>query len=67
MVKQHEGTGGESVMSDGLFCSEILRKRFPDEYNILSQTPVYFWDKGLKGYELEVDDFYKITKHPIIG
>lgn len=66
-LKQHIGTGGESVVSDGLYAAEYLRRVHPEVFQTLTSTDVYFWDKGeanIKGEESE--SFYKIAKGPII-
>ncbi|XP_071530346.1 gamma-butyrobetaine dioxygenase-like [Panulirus ornatus] len=65
-VKQHQGTGGESVISDGLFAAESLRRNHPDAFKILTTTDAYFWDKGHANYSWEMDEFYKISKMPIL-
>ncbi|XP_071530345.1 gamma-butyrobetaine dioxygenase-like [Panulirus ornatus] len=65
-VKQHRGTGGESVISDGLFAAESLRRNHPDAFKILTTTDAYFWDKGHANYSWEMDEFYKISKMPIL-
>ncbi|XP_042881672.1 gamma-butyrobetaine dioxygenase-like isoform X1 [Penaeus japonicus] len=65
-VKQHIGTGGESVVSDGLYAAEILRKTNPEAFNILTSTDAYFWDKGQANYSWEMPEFYKISRHPIL-
>lgn len=66
-VKQHDGEGGESTISDGLFAVEFLRKHHPEAFEILSKINVYFWDKGIANISMETDEFYKISKAPIIG
>ncbi|XP_066969074.1 gamma-butyrobetaine dioxygenase-like [Macrobrachium rosenbergii] len=65
-VKQHIGTGGESVIADGLFGAELLRKEHPEAFEILTTTDSYFWDKGHANFSWEMDEFYKISKFPII-
>lgn len=65
-VKQHIGTGGESVISDGLFGAEILRRNHPEAFNILTSTDIYFWDKGHANFDWEMDEFYKISKMPVL-
>ena len=65
-VKQHEGKGGESVVSDGFYAAEVLRANHPKAFQLLTNTSVYFWDKGQSNCLDEQDEFYKITKWPII-
>lgn len=65
-VEQHEGTGGESVIADGLFGAEYLRRNHPQAFEILTTTDSYFWDKGHANYSWEMDEFYKIARFPII-
>ena len=65
-VKQHEGKGGESVVSDGLYSAEVLKKNHPKAFQMLTNTGVYFWDKGHSNCLDEQEKFYKITKWPII-
>ncbi|XP_064120347.1 gamma-butyrobetaine dioxygenase-like isoform X1 [Macrobrachium nipponense] len=65
-LKQHVGTGGESVVADGLFGAELLRKEHPEAFQILTTTDSYFWDKGHANFSWEMDEFYKISKFPII-
>lgn len=65
-VKQHIGTGGESVIADGLYGAEILRREHPEAFEILTNTDSYFWDKGHANYSWEMDEFYKIARFPII-
>ncbi|XP_068241833.1 gamma-butyrobetaine dioxygenase-like [Palaemon carinicauda] len=65
-VKQHVGTGGESVIADGIFGAELLRKEHPEAFEILTSTDSYFWDKGHANYSWEMEEFYKISKFPVI-
>ena len=66
MIKQHTGQGGDTTISDGFNAAEQMRLRFPEEFELLCKTDVYFWDKGSKKDELEMDGFYKINKGPTI-
>ncbi|KAK4306755.1 hypothetical protein Pmani_021442 [Petrolisthes manimaculis] len=65
-LKQHEGTGGESMTADGLYGAELLRKNHPMAFNILASTDIYFWDKGHGNFAWEMEDFHKISKFPVI-
>ena len=62
MIKQHTGKGGGTTISDGFNAAEQMRQRFPEEFELLCTTDVYFWDKGNKKDRLEMDGFYKINK-----
>lgn len=65
-VEQHPGAGGESVVADGLFAAEELRRNHPEDFKILASTDMYFWDKGHGNYSWEMPEFYKIAKFPVI-
>ncbi|XP_063867001.1 gamma-butyrobetaine dioxygenase-like isoform X1 [Scylla paramamosain] len=65
-VAQHPGAGGESIVTDGLFAAEELRRNHPEDFKILSSTDMYFWDKGHANYSWEMPEFYKIAKFPVI-
>nr|XP_045604657.1 gamma-butyrobetaine dioxygenase-like [Procambarus clarkii] len=65
-VKQEPGAGGASVVSDGLFAAECLRRRHPEAFQVLATTDAYFWDKGHANFSWEMDRFFKISKRPII-
>lgn len=65
-VAQHPGAGGESIVTDGLFAAEELRRSYPEDFKILATTDVYFWDKGHANFTWEMDEFYKIAKFPVI-
>ncbi len=45
-MKQHSAEGGESIFSDGLKAADLLRRRNPEAYRILSETVVAFRDVG---------------------
>ncbi|KAK8391372.1 hypothetical protein O3P69_017167 [Scylla paramamosain] len=65
-LAQHPGAGGESIVTDGLFAAEELRRKRPEDFKILSSTDMYFWDKGHANYSWEMPEFYKIAKFPVI-
>lgn len=65
-MEQHPGTGGESIVTDGLFAAEELRRSYPEDFRILATTDMYFWDKGRANYSWEMDEFFKIAKFPVI-
>ncbi|XP_050733899.1 gamma-butyrobetaine dioxygenase-like isoform X2 [Eriocheir sinensis] len=65
-VEQHPGAGGESVVTDGLFAAEELRRNHPEDFRILATTDMYFWDKGHANYSWEMPEFHKIAKFPVI-
>lgn len=65
-MKQHPNTGGESIISDGQFALEYIKKHHPKALEILSKTNLYFWDKGTGNHPMEKENFYKINKSPVI-
>ncbi|XP_042238631.1 gamma-butyrobetaine dioxygenase-like isoform X1 [Homarus americanus] len=65
-VMQHQGKGGESVISDGLLAAECLRRDHPEAFQVLTTTDAYFWDKGHANFPWEMESFFKISKRPII-
>ena len=65
-MEQHPGAGGESIVSDGLFAAEELRRDHPEDFKILASTDIYFWDKGQANYSWEMPEFFKIAKFPVI-
>ena len=44
--------GGENVFADGFYCAKFLKEKHPEAYDILTNTPVDFYDYG--------SDFYLI-------
>lgn len=64
--QQHKGTGGESLVSDGLFGAEDLRRHYPEAFKLLTTTDNYYWDKGVANLPWEQDEFYKIARMPVI-
>ena len=66
MIKQHTGQGGDTIISDGFSAAEQMREKYPNEFKLLCNTDVYFWDKGYAKDKLETNDFYKINKGPTI-
>lgn len=37
---KHEGTGGRTLLVDGFFAAEKLRKRLPENFELLTQIPI---------------------------
>ncbi|XP_018008277.1 gamma-butyrobetaine dioxygenase [Hyalella azteca] len=66
MVKQHRGEGGDTIISDGLRAAEYMREHYPQQFETLVTTDVYFWDKGEGKDQMEMNQFYKINKGPTI-
>ena len=62
---QHRGTG-ESLVSDGLYAVEDLWRLHPEDFHILSNTDVYYWDNGVANLPWEQEEFYKISRMPIL-
>ena len=66
MIKQHEGKGGDTIISDGLRAALQLKQSNHQQFDLLTNTDIYFWDKGDGKTEQELKAFYKINKGPII-
>ncbi|CAL4103214.1 unnamed protein product, partial [Meganyctiphanes norvegica] len=64
--QQHVGTGGESLVSDGLNAAEELRRHHSEAFKLLTTTDNYYWDKGVANLPWEQDEFYKIARMPVI-
>lgn len=60
-INQHEGKGGDNTISDGAKAVSILKEKYPNHFQTLVNTPVYFQDKGFHTYE-----FNMLTKRPTI-
>lgn len=41
----NETTGGDSIFVDGFAIAAALRERFPEDFQILTTTPVPFWNR----------------------
>lgn len=54
------------MVADGLYAAELLRKNHPEAFKVLTRNDIYFWDKGHKNFDWEMDEFYKISKFPVI-
>lgn len=61
-IKQYEGNGGDSQVTDGLHAANLLRENHPQKYRILTSTPVDWFDEGSD----EVGEFLKILQLPMI-
>lgn len=59
-IRQYtEGEGGQSHLVDGFRIAEQMKKDYPDQYKILCDTPLEFFDVG-KDYI----DFFKTHHSP---
>ncbi|XP_068228654.1 gamma-butyrobetaine dioxygenase-like [Palaemon carinicauda] len=65
-ITQFTGHGGENDLADGFWVAEYLKKHHPKEYNILTETPVYFWNKGSALVKQETTEFHKLLNIPLI-
>lgn len=65
-ITQFEGEGGENDLSDGFQVARYLKEHHPGEYRILTDTPVYFWDKGTAQVKEETTEYHKIINLPIL-
>ncbi|CAL4067646.1 unnamed protein product [Meganyctiphanes norvegica] len=63
---QHVGSGGESLVSDGLYAAEELRRHHPEAFKLLTTTDNYYWDKGVANLPWEQEEFFKIARMPVI-
>ncbi len=64
-IRQHSGAdgGGENEFSDAFNAAEMLREESPEDFKVLVETPVTFWDVGA---EEEHGDFHKVRTVPTI-
>lgn len=65
-ITQFEGSGGENDLADGYHVARYLSHHHPEEYHLLTHTPVYFWNKGVTTVDDESREFYKLFNTPII-
>ncbi|XP_076056491.1 gamma-butyrobetaine dioxygenase-like [Oratosquilla oratoria] len=65
-ITQHFGEGGENDLIDGFRLAEYIKAHHPEDFRILTQTGVYFWNKGIARVEQETKEFYKLLKIPLI-
>ena len=61
-IDQIKGEGGENEFVDGFYVENIIRKNYPEEHNILTQTKVDFVDIGT---EAIAGEFHKMFQSPI--
>lgn len=61
-IKQYEGNGGDSLVTDGLQAAHLLRENHPEKYQVLTSTPVDWFDEGAD----EVGEFLKVLQLPMI-
>ncbi|XP_042859351.1 gamma-butyrobetaine dioxygenase-like [Penaeus japonicus] len=51
-IKQYEGNGGDSLVTDGLQAAHLLRENHPEKYQVLTSTPVDWFDEGADEHRL---------------
>ncbi|XP_042873993.1 gamma-butyrobetaine dioxygenase-like isoform X1 [Penaeus japonicus] len=65
-LTQFEGAGGENDLADGFYVANHLRQHHPQQYRLLAETPVYFWNKGSALVAQETTQFHKLLNIPLI-
>ena len=53
--------GGENEFADGFHVAEVMRRDYPEEFRILTNTPVQFVDIGTDYYQ-----YHKLHSSPTI-
>ncbi len=60
-IKQfEEGRGGETHLVDGFRVASQMKKAYPEEYKILCETPLEFYDIGT-----DYTQFFKVHHTPL--
>ncbi|KAK7078956.1 Gamma-butyrobetaine dioxygenase [Halocaridina rubra] len=65
-ITQFTGPGGENDLADGFWVAKYLQQNHPEEYKTLTETGVYFWNKGSALVAQETTEFYKLLNIPMI-
>ena len=60
-ISQVPTKGGESEFADGFHVAEQMRQRYPEEFKLLTEMPVRFFDIGADYYE-----YHKLHTAPTI-
>jgi len=60
-IEQHEGKGGETMLTDGFHAAAKLKEKQPDMYKLLAETVTSFRDVGT-----DYTKFDKITEFPFL-
>ncbi|XP_045110420.1 gamma-butyrobetaine dioxygenase-like isoform X2 [Portunus trituberculatus] len=61
-IKQYEGVGGDSQITDAVHVARQLQKACPEHYRLLTDTLVDWFDIGKD----ETGEFYKLLRLPVI-
>ena len=54
--------GGDSLFADGFHVANLMRKNYPELFDVLSTTPINYCDLGKHSYT-----FHKLTEHLMFG
>ena len=60
-IEQHQGEGGDTMLTDGFYAADLLKAAEPDMYSLLSQTITSFIDVGT-----DYTQYDKITQLPFL-
>ncbi|CAL4066720.1 unnamed protein product [Meganyctiphanes norvegica] len=60
------GSGGDSLVSDGLYAAEKLRRHHPEAFKILTNAENYYWNKGVANFAWQSNEFFKIARMPVL-
>ena len=61
-IDQYSGEGGENEFVDAFHLEKLIRKDFPAEHKILTETKVDFYDVGSEDI---VGKFHKTFQSPV--
>lgn len=61
-IVQTKSKGGENLLTDSFFVAEKLRSENKEAFDILTTTPVNWFDIGVEGDQ----KFHKIMRAPVI-
>ncbi|XP_022228597.2 gamma-butyrobetaine dioxygenase [Drosophila obscura] len=62
-LEQSDSPGGVNLLADAYHVADLMRERYPEQFRVLTQTPVDWADIGRDG-ELE---FHNIWRAPVIN
>lgn len=62
-IVQTKSKGGENLLTDSFYVAEKLRAENKDAFDILTTTPVNWFDIGIEGDQ----KFHKIMRAPVIS
>ena len=70
MLKQFSGDGGDSTVGDGFYVAELMRREYPEEFNLLAKYNTYYYTKGTDRSAGDKDDYcfeyYRINRTRMI-